>query len=230
MVTFQTILYALAGGTIPALVWLWFWLREDRLHPEPRLLLLLAFLSGIIAVPFVLPFERMVYNYYGLGTTVFILWAAIEEVTKFAFAYITVLRRRAVDEPIDAVIYMITAALGFASIENTLFLMTPIMDGNFAAGLVTGDLRALGATLLHIVASATIGLFIAFSFYKTATLKKRYTFFGVILAIALHSIFNLLIMNSAGNGDTFYVFISVWIAVIVILALLEKVKTINRLT
>src|SRR3989338_8872323 len=100
--TFQNLMLALAGGMIPALIWLWFWLREDRLHPEPRILILTAFLAGMLAVPLVIPFEKTVSDYFGSGTLVFIVWAIVEELAKFIVAWATVLRRREVDESINA--------------------------------------------------------------------------------------------------------------------------------
>jgi len=43
MLSAETVIYVLLGGIVPTLLWLWFWRREDRLHPEPRRLILLAF-------------------------------------------------------------------------------------------------------------------------------------------------------------------------------------------
>ncbi len=229
MITIPSILIAAAGGTIPALVWLWFWLREDRLHPEPRLMLLAAFLAGMIAVPLVIPFETAAYALVGGGSTlVFFLWAIIEELAKFGVAYLIVLRRPAVDEPIDTVIYMITTALGFAAVENAMFLLSPLASGNIGATLITGDLRAIGATLLHVISSAAIGICLAFSFYRDGRLKKRFAALGVILAIMLHTVFNLFIIGEGNSNNTWYVFLSVWISIVVVLIVLEKIKTITR--
>lgn len=223
--TFENIILALAGGTIPALVWLWFWLREDRLHPEPRILILTAFLAGMLAVPLVIPFEKAASDYFGAGGTVFVIWAIVEEVAKFFVAWAVVLRRREVDEPIDTLIYMITVALGFSAIENSLFILAPIASGDAVGALVTGNLRFIGATLLHIVSSSAIGAALALSFYQSAKIKKEFVIAGVILSIGLHAIFNLLIIKSADNGGTFFVFLSVWLAVAVLMAVFEKVKS-----
>ena len=50
--------YAFLGGLLPALLWLYFLLREDSRCPEPKLMILVAFLAGMIAVPLVLPIEQ----------------------------------------------------------------------------------------------------------------------------------------------------------------------------
>ena len=222
--TFENIILALAGGTIPALVWLWFWLREDRLHPEPRILILTAFLAGMLAVPLVIPFEKTVNDYFG-GGLVFVIWAIVEELAKFFVAWAVILRRREVDEPIDALIYMITVALGFSAIENSLFILAPITGGNAIGALITGNLRFIGATLLHIVSSSAIGAALALSFYQNAKIKKEFVIAGVILSIGLHAIFNLLIIKSANNGGTFFVFLSVWLAIATLMVVFEKVKS-----
>ena len=58
----QAIMLAILFGTVPALLWLWFWLKEDKKHPEPRLLIALAFLFGMLVVLPVLKIEELVYE------------------------------------------------------------------------------------------------------------------------------------------------------------------------
>ena len=60
-------------------------------------------------------------------------------------------------EPIDAMIYCIVVALGFAALENTFFIMDPLLNGEVTKGLLTGNMRFIGSTLVHIVSSASIG-------------------------------------------------------------------------
>ena len=47
---------ALTFGILPALLWLWFWLHEDRLHPEPRKTIMFMFLSRNVIVTLLLQF------------------------------------------------------------------------------------------------------------------------------------------------------------------------------
>src|SRR3989344_7198367 len=119
------VLAALGGGMLPALAWLWFWRREDSKHPEPRKLIALAFFAGMVTVAIVIPIQKFVVVYLVSQTLIFTAWSAIEEVMKYFVARITVLWRRDDDDPIDPVIYMVTVALGFAAIENALFLLSP---------------------------------------------------------------------------------------------------------
>lgn len=226
MISGETILFALLGGVVPALLWLWFWLREDRLHPEPRRLILLAFGMGMLTIPFVVPIQKYTAVMFSGGLLI-LVWAAIEELFKYGFAYFSVLRNKEMNEPIDEVIYMITIALGFAALENTLFLIDPISNGRFVEGIITGNFRFFGATLLHVLSSATIGVFMAFAFYKSKAIKFLYTVVGIILAILLHTLFNFFIINSNGT-NLLFVFGFVWAGIIILLLALEKIKTITK--
>lgn len=226
MITIQTIFFAFLGGLLPALLWLYFWLKEDARCPEPRHLILLAFIAGMIAVPAVLPFQKLALAHFGfIGTEAIFAWAAIEEIMKFALVGLLILWRKEVNEPIDAMMYMVTAALGFAALENTLFLLSPLADGNLIDSFITGNLRFLGATLLHVLASAVIGFALAASFYMHKRLHILYGVIGLILAIVLHAIFNLLIISS--EQYTLTAFFFVWIGIVILFVLFEVAKYIR---
>ncbi len=219
--------FALAGGILPALLWLWFWLQEDRLHPEPRYRIWLAFWGGMLVVPLVYPIERFIYESFGSSTTTYFLWAMVEESMKFIAAYFLALRSKAFDEPIDAIEYMITVALGFAALENALFILNPLIDGNLFAGVITTNMRFIGASLLHVVASGVLGFCIAKEFYDDKVSKILWMLFGLAAATALHTVFNTFIIYKNGE-KTFLVFACVWAAVIVILLLFEKIKKLKQ--
>lgn len=224
----NTIFFSLIGGVLPALFWLYFWLKEDRLKPEPRALIILSFFSGMIAVIAALFAEKFVKN---MVTSNFILLAVyapiIEEFFKFFAAYFSALRKKENDEPMDPIIYLITSALGFAALENTLFLINPLMKNNVMTTIITGDLRFVGAALLHVVASAAIGIFIGFSFYKSRMRRFILTIFGFATAISLHSFFNFFIIRGT-DENILAVFASLWVAVIILIMILEKVKKVKN--
>jgi protease PrsW len=223
-----TIFFGILGGVIPAIFWLWFWLREDRKRPEPRGLLFLSFIMGMIAVPLVIPLQKMVMPESGAITLgIIILWAFFEEILKYLGSFVVALRSRAMDEPIDAMIYLITTALGFAALENTLFLVNSLSQGELLNSLITGNMRFIGATLLHTISSGVVGLSIALNFYNKRFSKKVSLVIGLILATTLHTIFNFFIMNATSNG-IFWVFLGVWILVILLILFFERVKNIRR--
>src|SRR4051812_9234144 len=101
---------ALLGGVLPALLWLAFWLMEDRCEPEPKRYIAFCFLAGAAAVFVALQLERLACTYILAGAAcrgqppiaILFAWAAIEEVIKFAAASLVALRTRVFDEPLDA--------------------------------------------------------------------------------------------------------------------------------
>lgn len=228
----QSILLSLLCGILPSILWLIFWLREDKEKPEPRKRILEAFLGGMACILLVLPLESLVFHTAGSPSPtpfyVVFLWAAIEESLKFAACYFLVLRTRDDDEPIDSVIYMIITALGFSALENSLFLFHPLFyDNNLLGGLVTENLRFIGASLLHILSSSIVGIFIAFSFYKPKVHKKVNVLIGLFFAILVHSFFNAVVADKTTGGPIILTFSAVWWGIIALIIIFEKIKLIH---
>ncbi|MEK7578972.1 MAG: PrsW family glutamic-type intramembrane protease [Patescibacteria group bacterium] len=227
MLSSTAILWAILGGILPTLVWLWFWLREDQRHPEPPHLILACFVLGMCAVPLAVPFERLISSVASAPLWIFVGWAFVEEILKYGAAYIGGMHTQAEDEPIDALIYIITAALGFAAAENTLFILEPFIAGEVFTGLITINVRFVGTTLLHILASGIIGAAVAFSFYQKEVLRIEHALLGIVGAVALHALFNFLILHTGSKG-MFAVFVFIWIAIIGLLIVFERIKHIRR--
>lgn len=240
MLTLNVAIYAFLGGILPIFVWLYFLLKEDERCPEPRTLVLLAVFAGMLAVPVVLPLESLARSYLSLfaqtsplfdrfslnqytDIPIVIAWATIEEVVKYGLAAFLVLWRRQVDENIDLIIYMICVALGFAAVENALFLVSPLADGKIAESLLSNNLRFIGATLLHVIASATVGFALALAFRKRFIVRLMAVIGGLILAIALHAIFNFLIIKETAS-HTVLAFFLVWSGAVVGFALFEILR------
>lgn len=222
------IVFYLLGGILPAIIWLWFWLKEDKINPEPKKFIIFAFVAGILTT-IVAGFaqEFIISNTTGFqesyGILMLILLASTEEILKYLSAYIMALKRDFMNEPVDAVIYMITVALGFAAMENVLYLDLLLRDGDFSSAIILANMRFIGASVLHTVSSGIIGVAIALSFYKKKVKKIIYLLMGIILAIGLHTGFNFLIINNDGK-NVFEVFILVWTIVVFLLFFIEKIK------
>ena len=218
---------ALLGGIVPALFWLWFWLKENQEKPEPKGLLTICFILGMLSVIFVLPIQKFIQSNVGSHQLQIISWASIEEIIKYLAVMVVVYKTTYINEPIDWPIYLITAALGFAALENTLFLIKPFSLDQATVGLLTGQLRFLGSTLLHAVSSGIIGITLGLSFHMEWYRKKWYLLAGLILAIALHSAFNFFIMENSGS-DFLKVFAFLWVVTIIIMLLFEKLRRMSR--
>ncbi len=104
-------------------------------------------------------------------------------------------------------IYMITAALGFAAMENIIYLARTVQQG-FALDLAAPDqisallavwtLRFTGATLLHALASALLGYFLALSWFFHEH-RSKLLVIGLVMATVFHFTFNIFIA-SPGDG------------------------------
>lgn len=222
----KILIMALLGGIIPSLLWLWFWLKEEE-KPEPKILLTAVFIMGMIAVVVVLPIQKLIQSYLNSETGRLILWASAEEILKYLAVLIIVYKTNDVDEPIDWPIYMITAALGFAALENALFLIKPLSTSGAAVGLLTGQLRFLGSTLLHTVSSGILGIALGISLHLGNWKKEWHLFVGFLLAITLHSAFNFFIIRNDGN-DFLKVFAFLWVVTIIVMLLFEKVRRMSE--
>lgn len=194
----------IVAGVAPSLIWLLYYLKKDC-HPEPRAMIAKTFLMGIIISPLAIIFQLLFVKLASSGVSVdlglpeisprghiFFLWAAlIEESVKFFAVRIIDLYDPEFDEPTDAMIYMITAGLGFAAMENIITLFRVIPDGAHAAASVW-VLRFAGATLLHALSSALMGYFVALSwFFHHHTGKLIAT--GLVVATTFHYAFNIFL-------------------------------------
>lgn len=249
LINFKTLFFVIVGGILPSLLWLWFWLKEDNKKAEPKRMILYTFVAGGLAVFLAFYLEQYASSNFdtsslenvnisfaslweGLKASqpflyLFFSWALIEEFVKYLAALLIGLRSRYNDEPVDGMIYMITAALGFAAVENSLFLLKTVRLGMSGFDfLINGNLRFLGATLLHVFSSTIVGASIGLSFKASGKRKIFNTVIGILLAALLHALFNFFIIINNGQS-IFRVLIALWIFIIVIFLLFEKIKKIK---
>ncbi len=218
---------------LPGLAWLFFYLKEDP-HPEPKYLIFITFISGFIAAIaafFAQIFINKKFEYFGFMPFnpkssisfiifVFIFYAFIEELFKFLFTYLTVFKNKNFDEPVDAMIYMIVNALGFATLENLGILTNnEAIKNSFYGLLETASFRFIGATLLHTITAGLIGYFWALSIREFN--YKKPLILGVFIATILHTLFNLFIIV---YGNTMITFLFLLTAGMFLLGDFEKLK------
>jgi len=169
-------------------IWLIFFLLEDKEKPEPGSAITKTFSLGMISAFAAAALERFFsvsnpalgiteYSVLSLGINAF-----IEEFVKFAVVLVFISKSKFFDEPIDRMVYMITAALGFAVTENFFFLMNA-SSAEEIIGLSV--LRFIGATLMHALSAGILGYFWA----------RKKLLLGLLLATIIHTLFNLFILN-----------------------------------
>jgi RsiW-degrading membrane proteinase PrsW (M82 family) len=223
----KILIFAIFSGVVPAIFWLWFWLyNEDSENPEPKGLIAISFILGALIVFIAIWLEKYSLNFIKDNTFQIVAWAVIEEVLKLVGIMIIIFGNSNVDEPIDYPMYFIATALGFAAMENVLYLLNPFSVNGTVVGMLTGDLRFLGSTLLHAISSAMIGSALGLSFFLKQY-QMIYLFAGLICAIILHSVFNFFIMK--GSGENFLsVFGFLWVVTIINMLIFEKLKRMGR--
>jgi len=226
MFHFYTFIYAFLAGILPSLLWLFFFTHEDSAHRKPRGIIFGCFIGGAIAVVVAIVAEKIIADSVVDPSTRYVLWAAFEEIIKFVVAGTIIFHSRATEDPVDAMIYCASVALGFAAIENTLFILGPLSSGSIAQALVTTNMRFIGATLVHVVSSSFVGFMVGYVFYHRLPVKILASLVGLAGAIALHATFNLSIIN-ATSTDTLKAFGWIWGAVVVLIILFEEVKAVR---
>lgn len=224
----KAIALAILFGMVPAIAWLLFWLRENSDgDKEPKGLIILTFIAGMLSVVCVLPVEKIISGITANNAQLITLWATSEEIFKYGAFAIIMSNNSYLDEPIKYPIYLMTAALGFAALENTMYLVHPLSVESGTVSFLTGHLRFLGSTLLHSVTSGIIGISIGLAFFKEAGTRTTYAFLGIISAIALHSVFNFFIIQNSGK-NFLQIFGFLWVITIIIMLLFEKLRRMGQ--
>ena len=197
--------FCLICGILPSVAWLLFFLREDA-HPESNRMILKVFCYGIIAAFLAAVFEFIFLGLLEFGSkfffnliiiqlvSIFIVVGFTEEFMKYLIVRKTAISDPEFDEPLDAMLYMVIAGLGFAAVENVLYLLSLGHPLNVSGTLILTFFRFLGATFLHALCSGTIGFFLALSFFETKN-RLKLIIIGLFLAALLHGLYNFSIMK-----------------------------------
>lgn len=220
---------------LPGFAWLYFYLREDP-YTAPKALIAKTFIAGG-ASAFIALAAQIILQKFGLGFTVedgayavsglliitVIVFSLVEELVKFGAAYVTVHGDPAFNEPLDAMIYAIVAALGFATIENIGAVQHDLAVASsgtvFAAIFQTLTLRFVGATLLHTLSSGLIGYYWALHIRNFSS--GHMLLVGIILGTLLHAMFNFLIIS---YGNLMYAVAFVVVMGVTVLSDFERLR------
>jgi protease PrsW len=223
---------------LPSFAWLFFYLHEEN-HPEPKNLIAGTFLMGFMfafLALFVQIFINCAVNFHfqncdtsldgniKFGPLLIILFAFVEELFKFLAAYFMLHKNSNFDEPVDAMIYMVVAALGFSALENFGVLSNATDGANplLANIFQLTSLRFVGATLLHSLTSAVLGYYWALEIREF--FRIRLIFWGLLIATFLHVIFNYLIMSFGGIS---YAIVFLMVVAFFVIVDFEKLRTKN---
>lgn len=184
----------LAAAIVPSLLLLWYFQSRD-IYPEPPRVIWATFFLGILAIPGILllalPMKAMIeplaVDPYRYGLAEAFLCAAIpEELGKFLVLYRYSARHREFNEPMDGVIYGVAASLGFATLENILYVSSH--------GMGVAVLRALTAVPGHAFTGAVMGYFVGRALFVSpdagSGARGRLLGLSLLAAILLHGLYD----------------------------------------
>lgn len=170
--------------------WLWFFVRFDR-HPEPLWLVARTFAWGafawVVAVTFEASLGRFLSSDFPMMLLVVLFTAVIEEGCKFVAAS-TAVTEPSFDEPMDGLVYAVTAALGFAFAENITYIL------KYGSSAVMWHVPL--ATLVHALLSAPQGYALG-GLHWPDVHSRLWVVQGLGLSIILHVVFNGILKGEA---------------------------------
>lgn len=227
------------SGVIPALVAMWLVDRLDAKRPEPprlrRLVAGVGMLSVIPAIIAGLLLEKhtassigSMLTYEGASFTSFVVAAGVEEACKILVVYWVVWRRPEFDERMDGIVYACRAGLGFALVENVMYLLS---ERSLSGQLTVWILRALLAVPGHALWTGMIG-------YCAARRRFDGTGLGLLggylLAVAFHGLYDLSLfvqqpMRLEGHEDLARPLLAVPVALTVLAFLVVRAMARNAL-
>jgi protease PrsW len=166
---------------------------RDKYEKEPLRLLLKALVAGVIIVipvifveQFLSLFQPLFPGIFNAAYHGFVVAAFTEESFKFIALYLLFWRTHTFNEKFDGIVYASFISLGFAGVENVLYV--------FEYGASTGITRALTAVPAHAIFGVTMGFYAGQArFYdklKIQLLKK-----ALLLPIFLHGIYDFILMT-----------------------------------
>ena len=189
-----------AAGFAPGVFWLWYFYSRDRFEPEPKKLIAQTFgigmLLGIPATIMELVFVE------SLAASVLVA-PVIEEGLKYAGVRLTVYRSQEFDEPLDGIVYAAAIALGFASLENAIYLVATYLGATdpeqplqamspFSAVASVFAIRAVLSVPSHVLFSSLWGSALGHAKFSDPHHGRKLIRIGLFLAIFTHGVFNLL--------------------------------------
>jgi RsiW-degrading membrane proteinase PrsW (M82 family) len=203
------VLFTLAFG--PGIFWVWYFYHRDRYEPEPASLIIRMFLLGV-AVTFPVSFiEGLVAVLIASPFFLAVIVApVVEEYGKYFVVKRFVYRDREFDEPMDGIVYATATALGFASLENVIYIFSAYALSP-AAALGTVVIRALVSVPAHALFSSIWGYALGRAKFSPPEQRQGIIVRGLVFAMVLHGTFNLLLITAEVFAVAAVVFILVFL-------------------
>ncbi len=185
----------LALSILPVVLLMVFIYRQDKYQKEPIKSLAKAFIGGMIAIPLDLMIVRllgMVYQSNTIFYTAFLQAGLPEELSKFIIFMVFIWRDKNFDEYMDGIVYASFIGLGFACVENIMYVFTAEAE---AAGM--GVSTSISRGLLSVPAHFLFGVVMGY-FMSLAKFEKEHRMLNLLLGLGFaalaHGLFDWLLM------------------------------------
>ncbi|MET1044995.1 MAG: PrsW family intramembrane metalloprotease [Microbacteriaceae bacterium] len=176
----------------------------DRWEPEPRAIMLFAFLWGagvsvLLALIIDGEIQNVIASFGGSSDAFVFLQAAVqapivEETAKgLGVLLIFLFARRHFDGPVDGIVYAACVGAGFAFSENIQYFAVAILEGDGSFGEIAGVfvVRGLMSPFAHVMFTALTGFAIGLAARRTGIAAGVGAFFiGLAAAVLLHAFWN----------------------------------------
>ncbi|HDP80533.1 MAG TPA: PrsW family intramembrane metalloprotease [Spirochaetes bacterium] len=188
-------------AVIPPFAFLFYVMRMDSLEPEPwGYIMKVLLLGGLSCVPAGIAESLLgTIPIFGMGGIVgafiksFFLIAPVEELAKLMVVLLFVWKNKNFNEENDGVVYVGTAAIGFAMAENIMYV--------FQHGMTVGIARALTAIPLHTFSGVIMGYYTGKARFagdkkKERTLLRK----GFLYAYGIHGLYDTFALSGSILG------------------------------
>ena len=180
----------IASALAPGLALLTYFYLKDRYEQEPLIMVIKVFLLGFLIVVPVMIIQRGMTSGFGGNPYVesFIISSFVEEFLKWFVLYHMIYNHTEFDEPYDGIVYSVFIALGFAGLENVLYVLHPELGG-----LGTALIRAVLSVPAHGLFAVTTGYYFAMAKFHPS---RRSLFLLKAFAVTwfLHGAYDFLLM------------------------------------
>ncbi|QXP67054.1 PrsW family intramembrane metalloprotease [Polaribacter sp. AHE13PA] len=204
------LLLAIAPATI-IILYIYF---KDKFEKEPIPFLFKNFLLGATASVLItvilggfadrlLPVTN-VTNIFQQFVKAFIVVALVEEFSKYVIVKYYAQRNKEYNEPFDGIVYAVMVSMGFATLENVLYV--------FQHGVSTGILRAFTAVPAHATFAILMGYFMGKAKFSKNRIVLNLT--GLLFATLFHGAYDFFLFINFIPGIFIGAFISLGIGIL----------------
>jgi RsiW-degrading membrane proteinase PrsW (M82 family) len=183
---------ALITSLAPVLIIIFYVYFRDKYDREPVWLLVRAVLLGAVIVIPVIFLERFLLSMMpSMGPTgqaiysAFLVAGTSEELFKFLALYLLVWKSPSFNEKFDGIVYAVFISLGFAAVENVMY----VMEGGYRTALV----RGITAVPAHALFGITMGYYFGVA-HMYRELRKEYLIRSLFIPLLLHGLYDFLLM------------------------------------